>query len=882
MFQRLVAISIFTIIPVSMAWAQCSYVVAPSGNDSNPGTLAAPMLTPQHAIQSAAPGATVCLRSGNYAVTSNIVIDRALTFQAYPQEAVVLTADHSSSSPVGNVIFVAASNVTVQNLEISGGSYYGIQVNSYYLGAPPQDTHISHVKVHDTGYSGIKTYQADGVVIDNSEVYNNDLTMSGGVGIDIMASLPSAGSPLHGAVIRTSHIHDTNVNGMYMKAGTVGGLMENNFVERVGSSGILAGGDSGAAFMRNGATSECINCVVRNNVVVGTEYAGIGCWGAQQARILNNTVIGAAHTGQAAFFAVPDGLGYACTGATVENNIFQISSGNRVVHVVNPGPGMVLDYNLYYSTTASYPMWWESSSLSGYWSGLAGWQAGTGQDAHSVAYEAPLLDTNNLYREVAGSPSIDRGATLADVPTDYAGTNRPQGSAYDIGAFEFPAGAAPVPSMLSIVQGSNQSATNGALFGTALAVKVTDSSGNGVAGIPVVFTAPASSASGTFGGSAIASVVTAANGIATAPAFTANSVAGPYNVMTSSYNLNTVSFSLTNTAPVTAPHVTVTFLKTDTTTKGNWRVAYGAQGYNVIGDLASNPSYAAPSPSGQAYFTWASSSTDIRALQKPSNPSDRIAANWFTTGSFTIDLNTTDQLTHQVALYCLDWDNKARVQTVDVLDVSGKVLNTRSVSGFSGGVYLVWNISGHVILRITNAGVNGVVSGVFFGGAPPATANFVKSDIGTQGNWKGIYGGRGYNIEGNSAANPSYAAPALTSASTYTWAGSTTDVRALQKPSNPSDRISGTWYSGSTFSIALNPTDILPHQVTLYCLDWDSNARSETISVLDAAGHVLNSQTLSGDFNGGVYLVWNVSGAVKFRVTNNNGINAVVSGIFFD
>jgi hypothetical protein len=55
---------------------------------------------------------------------------------------------------------------------------------------------------------------------------------------------------------------------------------------------------------------------------------------------------------------------------------------------------------------------------------------------------------------------------------------------------------------------------------------------------------------------------------------------------------------------------------------------------------------------------------------------------------------------------------------VDILDTSGNVLDTRPVSSFANGAYLVWNLSGHVIARITNTNLsaNAVVSGLFFGG----------------------------------------------------------------------------------------------------------------------------------------------------------------------
>ena len=115
---------------------------------------------------------------------------------------------------------------------------------------------------------------------------------------------------------------------------------------------------------------------------------------------------------------------------------------------------------------------------------------------------------------------------------------------------------------------------------------------------------------------------------------------------------------------------------------------------------------------------------------------------------------------------------------------------------------------------------------------------------------------------------------------TYVWAGSTADPRALQKGSNAADRIAGTWYS-SSFTIDLNMSDQAQHQVAVYCLDWDSTTRRQTIDVLDGNGNVLSSQSLATSFNGGMYLVWNVSGHVKLRITVNSGANAVVSGLFF-
>jgi len=42
----------------------------------------------------------------------------------------------------------------------------------------------------------------------------------------------------------------------------------------------------------------------------------------------------------------------------------------------------------------------------------------------------------NNYRLLTGSPAIDKGTALSDVPDDFDGNSRPKGAAYDIGAFE--------------------------------------------------------------------------------------------------------------------------------------------------------------------------------------------------------------------------------------------------------------------------------------------------------------------------------------------------------------------------------------------------------------------------------------------------------------
>jgi hypothetical protein len=162
---------------------------------------------------------------------------------------------------------------------------------------------------------------------------------------------------------------------------------------------------------------------------------------------------------------------------------------------------------------------------------------------------------------------------------------------------------------------------------------------------------------------------------------------------------------------------TAVFVKTDTATQGTWKGVYGANGYNVIDNTVSYPAYVTATPASQFNYIWASSTSDVRGLQKVFSSTDRIAATWYTSSSFTIDLNFTDGNQHQLAVYCLDWDTGgARAQTVSFLDgATNAVLNSQSLSSFQNGKYLVWNLSGHVVLRVTKTGgVNAVISGLFF------------------------------------------------------------------------------------------------------------------------------------------------------------------------
>ena len=164
--------------------------------------------------------------------------------------------------------------------------------------------------------------------------------------------------------------------------------------------------------------------------------------------------------------------------------------------------------------------------------------------------------------------------------------------------------------------------------------------------------------------------------------------------------------------------------------------------------------------------------------------------------------------------------------------------------------------------------------------SPTSRATFVQLDTTTKGNWKTTYGGDGFNTINDSTKYPAYAQVTVSGNSARTWTSSTSEVRALQK-ADTSDRVAARWESNSFFVVDLNLTDGQTHRVALYGLDWDGNNRVQRVDLLDwTTNSLLDSRTISS-FNGGQYLVWDISGRVKIVVNKTGAKTAVLSGIYF-
>ncbi len=168
------------------------------------------------------------------------------------------------------------------------------------------------------------------------------------------------------------------------------------------------------------------------------------------------------------------------------------------------------------------------------------------------------------------------------------------------------------------------------------------------------------------------------------------------------------------------------FISSNSTAKGNWKNNFGRDGFHIAGDGVRKPIYGTVGFSGETTHFWNPATDDIRALQQAEPASGRLASTWYGQ-TLALDVSSLDRGEHLLSLYLLDWDAKGRSEKIELIDLNtSTVLDQRTVSDFSAGVYLTWQIQGRIELRFTTlTGPNAVVSGLFFD--PVASASPVLS-----------------------------------------------------------------------------------------------------------------------------------------------------------
>ena len=195
------------------------------------------------------------------------------------------------------------------------------------------------------------------------------------------------------------NVNNLNINGC---------LINNNS----NTPGVLYAGALGSGYYANITNtvfylSGTINDGTTRNILLIVQSAKSGL------RLYNCTIIGALNAGAGQTVGVIDLDNGGGRGILIKNCIVQ-GFDNNYANIYASGS----DYNQSDVTDAQMP------------------------GANSITGEAIFADAaNGDFRLLAGSPGIDQGVDLSSDPnfpfnTDITGTTRPQGSAWDIGAFE--------------------------------------------------------------------------------------------------------------------------------------------------------------------------------------------------------------------------------------------------------------------------------------------------------------------------------------------------------------------------------------------------------------------------------------------------------------
>ncbi|MCI0744280.1 MAG: Ig-like domain-containing protein, partial [Verrucomicrobia subdivision 3 bacterium] len=202
-----------------------------------------------------------------------------------------------------------------------------------------------------------------------------------------------------------------------------------------------------------------------------------------------------------------------------------------------------------------------------------------------------------------------------------------------------------------------------------------------------------------------------------------NLLAGTYTAAVRAYdNVGSYSESPTVTFRAMLPKTKAIFLRGDAATRGNWMQRYGSEGF-VLHPLTNRWPGALPYQiTGKP---WLSFGYQADYLELPYQ-AQRALPLVFDTSSVGYEVNLADGKPRSLAAYF--YDDSVYAQTVTVLDaVTGQVLDSRVVTNGFAGRYLVWNVEGHVRMRITNhsAHLQSRVNGLFadpFTNARPAVS----------------------------------------------------------------------------------------------------------------------------------------------------------------
>lgn len=405
-------------ILISINSSAATYYVSTIGSNGNPGTSTRPFRNIAYAVRMMNQGDTTFVRSGTYR-ESMILFRKSGTRTApikllnEPGHFPVIDFSNAPESTFPRILIqhaLGANNaigwITIEGFEIKNG-HDGIKYHNLH------DSTIRRNWIHHNG-QGILGQGGLRVLIDRNKFNHN------GPFEDCLAG------------IREQCAHD---HGIYAY-GSLYTITNNLFYDNIGF-GIQVNGSSSSNFRS-----------IKNPA---PEYAGASNW-----VIANNTF---AYQKNAAGIVL---WGANCINTLIVNNIFyensvsQVNSGTQGIHFLSMATtnrGIQINNNLVYASGAGGTRFLGPAATEGVHYTQSGNIVNT---ANPRFVNAPaIMPTSPNFALTSLSPAINRGLTNSLARFDVIGISRPQGGAFDIGAYEFVSGLLPrPPSGITILSGN--------------------------------------------------------------------------------------------------------------------------------------------------------------------------------------------------------------------------------------------------------------------------------------------------------------------------------------------------------------------------------------------------------------------------------------------
>lgn len=356
-----------------------NYYIATTGSDSNPGTQISPWATINHADTVVVAGDTVHVAAGNYTFNP-MQTNTSGTSGA----RIVYVSDTKWGAHITTNGWVENGDyVDITNFEITGV----VNLANYGIIIAATGVHVLGNKIHDVPAPGCTS--EGGAAIYNEA--NGAFQFSGNLIYNIGYPTNSAPCP--------------RVHGIYLHEGQ-GGTISNNIIHSNIGWGIHVYNPN--------------NEVVQNNFIV------------------NNTIYGNFYGGILLAGGIP---GTPDSGEFVANNIIQNNgrgsgaSGYGIIEG-SADPSNVGGYtgtqtytdNLIYNNLPA-----DLKLCTSIYTGCEAINTPTG----TVNSDALLVSPYTDFHETVTSPSKDKGTSTNAPVVDFDGNSRPQGAAWDIGAYEF-------------------------------------------------------------------------------------------------------------------------------------------------------------------------------------------------------------------------------------------------------------------------------------------------------------------------------------------------------------------------------------------------------------------------------------------------------------